>query len=67
MIITGFDQPQITEDFSHVMLDDAAMNVARAFTADVKAQIPVVNQRNATRVQPFQSFNPSTMEMAVGI
>ncbi|OQR84833.1 hypothetical protein ACHHYP_12775 [Achlya hypogyna] len=67
MIVTGFDQPQITEDFSHVMLDDDAKAVARSFTRAVTEQIAVVDARNQKRVQPFQSFNPSTMEMAVGI
>ncbi|RHY31695.1 hypothetical protein DYB32_003251 [Aphanomyces invadans] len=67
MTATGFTQPSITEDFSHVMLDDAAKAIVRTFTADVKAQIKVVDARNATRVQPFQSFNPKTMEMAVSI
>ncbi|EQC28009.1 hypothetical protein SDRG_14281 [Saprolegnia diclina VS20] len=67
MTATGFTQPDITEDFSHLMLDDAAKAVCKAFTAAVIAQIAVVDARNATRVQPFQSFNPKTMEMAVSI
>ncbi|OQR84819.1 hypothetical protein ACHHYP_12774 [Achlya hypogyna] len=67
MTATGFTQPAITEDFSHVMLDDAAKKVAKQFTKAVTEQIAVVDARNASRVQPFQSFNPKTMEMAVSI
>ncbi|KDO25280.1 hypothetical protein SPRG_09110 [Saprolegnia parasitica CBS 223.65] len=67
MTATGFAQPAITEDFSHIMLDDDAKAVCQAFTAAVTAQIAVVDARNATRVQPFQSFNPKTMEMAVSM
>ncbi|KAF0694309.1 Aste57867_14805 [Aphanomyces stellatus] len=67
MTATGFIQPAITEDFSHVLLDDAAKALARRFTADCFAFIKVVDERNTTRVQPFQSFNPKTMEMAVSI
>ncbi|KDO25284.1 hypothetical protein SPRG_09114 [Saprolegnia parasitica CBS 223.65] len=67
MTATGFAQPAITEDFSHIMLDDAGKAVCQAFTAAVTAQIAVVDARNATRVQPYQSFNPKTMEMAVTV
>ncbi|OQR84828.1 hypothetical protein ACHHYP_12770 [Achlya hypogyna] len=67
MTATGFTQPAITEDFSHVMLDDAAKKIAKQFTADVTDFIAVVDKRNASRPQAYQSFNPKTMEMAVSI
>ncbi|RHY21102.1 hypothetical protein DYB25_006076 [Aphanomyces astaci] len=67
MSATGFTQPSITEDFSHIMLDDKAKALVNTFTADLYAQIKVVDARNANRVQPFQSFNPKAMEMAVSI
>ncbi|ETV93292.1 hypothetical protein H310_12720 [Aphanomyces invadans] len=67
MTATGFTQPAITEDFSHVMLDNAAKDLVRTFTADLFKLIDVIDARNTTRVQPFQSFNPKTMEMAVSI
>ncbi|RHY81244.1 hypothetical protein DYB37_012326 [Aphanomyces astaci] len=67
MSATGFTQPSITEDFSHIMLDDNAKALVKTFTADLYAQIKVVDARNANRVQPFQSFNPKAMEMAVSI
>ncbi|OQR84821.1 hypothetical protein ACHHYP_12781 [Achlya hypogyna] len=67
MTATGFAQPAITEDFSQIMLDDAAKAVCKKFTADVTAFIDVVDTRNLSRPQAYQSFNPKTMEMAVSI
>ncbi|KAF0703821.1 Aste57867_7499 [Aphanomyces stellatus] len=67
MAATGFKQPSILEDFSHVMLDEEAKAVCRAFTADLEALVVQVDARNATREQPYVSFNPKTIEMAVSI
>ncbi|EQC28008.1 hypothetical protein SDRG_14280 [Saprolegnia diclina VS20] len=67
MAATGFVQPSIKEDFSHIMLDDAAKAVCRKFTADVCAYAAVVEGRNTKRQHPYQAFNPNTMEMAVSI
>ncbi|OQS03666.1 hypothetical protein THRCLA_04012 [Thraustotheca clavata] len=64
---TGFAQPSIKEDFSHIMLDDEAKAICKKFTAEVSAFSAVVIDRNTRRKQPYQSFNPDTMEMAVSI
>ncbi|OQR89159.1 hypothetical protein THRCLA_09892 [Thraustotheca clavata] len=67
MAATGFAQPSIKEDFSHIMLDDKAKAVCKKFTAEVNAFSAVVIDRNTRRTQAYQSFNPDTMEMAVSI
>ncbi|KAF0684316.1 Aste57867_23713 [Aphanomyces stellatus] len=67
MTATGFTQPAITEDFSHILLDNAAKALARKFSADCFELIKVIDVRNTARAHPFQSFNPKTMEMAVSI
>ncbi|KAG9401109.1 hypothetical protein AC1031_009867 [Aphanomyces cochlioides] len=67
MSITGFKQLSILKDFSHVMLDDKAKQVCRAFTDDLNRLIDVIDARNETREQKFMSFHPSTIEMAVSI
>ncbi|KDO35719.1 hypothetical protein SPRG_18867 [Saprolegnia parasitica CBS 223.65] len=64
---TGFPQPNILEDFSHVLLDDAAKAVAHRFTASLQAFVQVVEARNAQRILPYQAFNPLVMDMAIGI
>ncbi|OQS07091.1 hypothetical protein THRCLA_00900 [Thraustotheca clavata] len=50
MTATGFAQPAITEDFSHVMLDNEAKEMCQKFTQKVKDQISVIDARNATPV-----------------
>ncbi|KAH9181643.1 hypothetical protein AeNC1_016380, partial [Aphanomyces euteiches] len=67
MSATGFKQPSILEDFSHIMLDDKAKEVCHAFTEALEKLVVVVDARNETREQKFLSFNPSAIEMAVSI
>ncbi|OQS07119.1 hypothetical protein THRCLA_00866, partial [Thraustotheca clavata] len=67
MAAAGLPQPSILEDFSHVMLDDDAKSICQDFTAALVKHQNVVDERNAKRVQPFQSFNPKMMEIAVSI
>ncbi|KAG9401114.1 hypothetical protein AC1031_009872 [Aphanomyces cochlioides] len=67
MSATGFKQPSILEDFSHIMLDDKAKDVCHAFTEALEKLVDVVDGRNETREQKFLSFNPSAIEMAVSI
>ncbi|EQC28007.1 hypothetical protein SDRG_14279 [Saprolegnia diclina VS20] len=64
---TGYPQPSILEDFSHVLLDDAAKAVAHRFTTSLQSFVMVVEARNAQRVLPYQGFNPAVMDMAIGI
>ncbi|KAH9098988.1 hypothetical protein LEN26_016482 [Aphanomyces euteiches] len=67
MSATGFKQPSILEDFSHVMLDEKAKQACHAFTDALNKLVHVVDARNETREQKYVSFNPNTIEMAVSI
>ncbi|CAK4072557.1 unnamed protein product [Aphanomyces euteiches] len=67
MAATGFKQPSILEDFSHIMLDDRAKDVCHAFIDALDNLVDVIDARNQTREQKYMSFNPSTIEMAVSI
>ena len=67
MSVTSFKQPMITEDFSHILLDDAARDIAHKFTASLYELGTRIDARNRVRPQPFESFNPKYMQMAVSI
>ncbi|RHY31434.1 hypothetical protein DYB32_003502 [Aphanomyces invadans] len=67
MSATGFAQPSVLEDFSHVMLDDKAKALCHKFTADLVKLGDIVDIRNSTRKQKYVSFNPKTIELAVSI
>jgi len=63
----GFPQPRLLDDFSHIMLDDYARTLCHDFQASLRKQIKIVDKRNITRPQPFQSFNPGFLELSVSI
>ncbi|RHY84306.1 hypothetical protein DYB31_008191 [Aphanomyces astaci] len=67
MSATGFVQPSVLEDFSHVMLDDKAKGLCHAFTASLHKLADTVDARNSTREQKYVSFDPKTIELAVSI
>ncbi|KAF0713354.1 hypothetical protein As57867_004376, partial [Aphanomyces stellatus] len=67
MALTGLTQPSVLEDFSHIMLDAKAKNVARAFTSAVQDFAAVVEERNWGREQPFTTFDTKLMDISVGI
>ncbi|KAF0699130.1 Aste57867_10286 [Aphanomyces stellatus] len=67
MALTGLTQPSVLEDFSHVMLDDQAKDVARAFTAAARDVGTKVAARNWGREQPFTTFDTHLMDISVGI
>ncbi|KAF0719666.1 Aste57867_880 [Aphanomyces stellatus] len=67
MVATGLSQPSILEDFSHVLLDDAAIVVAKAFTTSLVDLGTAVNDRNNDRIQAFESFNPQDMDISIGV
>lgn len=67
MTVTGFQQPAVTEDFSHLMLDAKSKNIVNTFTADLWSLVETIDQRNLKRQHVYQSFNPKYMEMAVSI
>ncbi|OQR86005.1 hypothetical protein ACHHYP_11097 [Achlya hypogyna] len=64
---TGYLQPNVMEDFTHVLLDDKAKAVARRFTAALRSLVGVVQSRNAKRVLPYRGFDPEIIDMAIGI
>ncbi|KAF0711639.1 Aste57867_5162 [Aphanomyces stellatus] len=67
MAATGFSQPSILDDFSHVMLDDDAKAICHTFTDDLKELARKIKRRNRDRAQAFQGFNPTLMDISVGI
>ncbi|OQR84811.1 hypothetical protein ACHHYP_12772 [Achlya hypogyna] len=64
---TGYLQPNVMEDFSHVLLDDAAKAVARNFTTSLQAFTDIVRSRNAQRLLAYRAFDATIMDMAIGI
>jgi len=66
-MLTGLRMPQITGDWSHVLLDTRAREVARAWIKDLKAFSSEIDLRNSKRGQPLQVFNPSYLETSVSI
>lgn len=64
---TGSPQPLVTEDYSHVLLDDAAMGAWRQMTTRMTALGVEVDARNALRRRPFKVFEPSKIEISIAV
>ena len=67
MAATGFPQPMLMEDFTHLMLDDKAKAICKKFQSIAAQLTNTIDGRNANRPQKFLSFSPSHMEISVGI
>eukprot|EP00456_Euglypha_rotunda_P033217 TRINITY_DN25772_c0_g1_i7.p1 TRINITY_DN25772_c0_g1~~TRINITY_DN25772_c0_g1_i7.p1 ORF type:complete len:400 (+),score=6.23 TRINITY_DN25772_c0_g1_i7:185-1384(+) len=68
-MLTGLRMPQLTGDWTHVLLDSPsqAREIARAWIKDLKEFSAEIDRRNAKRAQPLQVFNPSYLETSVSI
>ena len=71
---TGSLQPLLLNDFSHVLagmpaapLRARAAAAFAAFQADLRALVRTIDERNARRRHPLQTFNPRFVLSAVSI
>jgi hypothetical protein len=65
--LTNLGMPKLLEDFSHVMLDDAARQLVAGFQTRLRALSEHVRGLNAKREQPMVTFDPSYLEVSVAI
>jgi Lipoxygenase len=67
---TGFRQPPLIGDYTHLFLDRERAGAEAAFAryqGALKALSREIDERNRRRVQPFQSFNPALLQSSVSI
>ena len=64
---TGSPQPLITEDYSHVLLDDDGRRVWQQMTSRMVEFGVEVNARNLYRKRPFTVFDPARIEVSIAI
>lgn len=65
--LTSLEQPLISEDMSHIFLDQEDKQMWRDFTAALGVLDAQVDARNALRERHFRSFDVDVMEAGVGI
>jgi hypothetical protein len=66
-VLTNFRMPEILEDFSHLMLDSAAVGLVKEFQARLLELSLRVEERNRSRSQPMTTFDPKYLEISVSI
>jgi len=64
-MLTGLKMPPLLGDWTHVLLDDKAKEIAQDFIKELKEYSEAIDRQNATRVQPLQVFNPKFLEVSV--
>jgi hypothetical protein len=66
--LTGLEQPPLIGDYTHLFLEQNKARVIAAFERYQKALIQLsadIDKRNKQREQPFQTFNPSLLDVSV--
>ncbi|HWZ89637.1 MAG TPA: lipoxygenase family protein [Polyangiaceae bacterium] len=67
---TGFKQPPLLGDYTHLFLDrerPAAEAAFARYQQALRALSTAIDERNRHRVQPFQTFNPALLQSSVSI
>ncbi len=66
--LTGLEQPPLIGDYMHLFLDQNKKEVTAAFEKYQQALIKLsadIEKRNEKREQPFQTFNPTLLNVSV--
>jgi len=70
-LVTGFRQPMLMDDYTHVLLRDAHLAATRrifdGFQAELAALSLEVRRKNARRLFRVQSFDPARLSSSVSI
>ncbi len=65
---TGLPQPALMDDWTHLFLDEKkaeSVTVFQRFQNSLKQFAVELDKRNATRVQPFRTFDPRILDSSV--
>jgi hypothetical protein len=66
--VTGFNQPKLLDDFTHVYLDlhkEKAVEVFQQFQKSLIALGRDIDSRNESRSMPLRTFHPAVLDTAV--
>ena len=66
--LTGLEQPPLIGDYTHLFLEQNKAPVMAAFERYQRALIQLsadIHERNKRREQPFQTFNPTLLNVSV--
>jgi arachidonate 15-lipoxygenase len=66
--VTGFNQPKLLDDFTHVYLDlhkEKAVEVFQQFQKSLIALGHDIDSRNESRSMPLRTFHPAVLDTAV--
>jgi len=69
-ITTGLIQPSMIGDYRHTLPDqkkDQVLRVFETYQQALKQLASDIDERNLTREQPFQTFNPTILDSSVSI
>ncbi|MBE9070992.1 hypothetical protein IQ260_30605 [Leptolyngbya cf. ectocarpi LEGE 11479] len=69
-ITTGLVQPPMIGDYRHTLPDqnkDQALLVFETYQQALKQLARDIDERNLTREQPFQTFNPTILDSSVSV
>jgi hypothetical protein len=66
--LTGLEQPPLIGDYTHLFLERDKESVVAAFHRYQQALVKLshdIDERNKLREQPFQTFNPTLLNVSV--
>ena len=67
MALTALKQPDITEDFTHLFNDETTKRLWIKATEQMHDLTKTIATRNQHRVRAFKAYDPSRIEVSVGI
>lgn len=66
--LTGLEQPPLIGDYTHLFLEQNKERVTAAFERYQQRLVKLsadIDERNKRREQPFQTFNPTLLNVSV--